>query len=324
LRTVRDPFHVAEILRRAGLPFLAVRRMDNPPEPDGRWLLKPHRGGGGRGVRVWDACAKPQAVSFDHSPLTGTDRRLVHHSPLTYFQEYAAGTPVAAVFLASRLSCRLVGVTRQLVGEEELHAPPFAYCGSLGPLRLPGELTGQFERVGRVLAAECDLRGLFGVDCVLREGTVLLVEVNPRYTASVEVLELATGRPLLRWHCRACQSYDDRDAAVAVEAELSREWDAADRHDETLIVGKAIPYAAASREVTAPSLDGVLPPVEWAGGTIPAIADIPQPGSTIPPGGPICTVFAAAGTVAECLNALFDRVWALSRSLTPNVRVAAD
>src|SRR5207249_9264748 len=80
-------------------------------------------------------------------------------------------------------------VTRQLVGEPWLHAAPFHYCGSIGPLPLSESLWRKFWRIGTVLAKAFRLRGLFGVDCVLRDGIPWPVEVNPRYPASVEVLE---------------------------------------------------------------------------------------------------------------------------------------
>ena len=41
------------------------------------------------------------------------------------------------------------------------------------------------------------LAGWFGVDFILRDGIPWPVEINPRYTASVEIHELASGRSLL-------------------------------------------------------------------------------------------------------------------------------
>ena len=52
-------------------------------------------------------------------------------------------------------------------------------------------------RLGQVLAAGCGIRGLFGVDCVEENSVFWPVEINPRYTASVEVLEYASGLPAL-------------------------------------------------------------------------------------------------------------------------------
>ena len=60
--------------------------------------------------------------------------------------------------------------------------------------------------MGATLAASFGLIGLFGVDLILRDDVPWPVEVNPRYTASVEVLELALGRSLLADHARACDA----------------------------------------------------------------------------------------------------------------------
>ena len=52
---------------------------------------------------------------------------------------------------------------------------------------------GQWRRIGEVISGEFGLRGLFGVDAIKRQDSIYPVEANPRYTASVEVLELALG-----------------------------------------------------------------------------------------------------------------------------------
>ena len=286
LRAVRDPFCVHEILRESRVSVPDVRRLDSPPDT-GDWLLKPVRGGGGNGIREW---------------TPGTAR--AGRRGGWFLQRRIRGTPVSAVFIASRVSCRLVEVTRQLVGEAELHAIPFAYCGSIGPLRLPDTLNQQIDRIGRVLAVECGLRGLFGVDCIVERETVWPIEVNPRYTASVEVLEFATREPLLGMHRSACRTFLEPDAASPLEAELHHRFSEV-RADSRDVVAKAILFA--DREVTNPSLTqgeprGVSPQ------SLPDIADIPSADAHITAGDPICTVFAAGSTVMEALNRLFERV----------------
>ena len=74
-----------------------------------------------------------------------------------------------------------------------MHAAPFHYCGSVGPLSLAPQVRARFAQLGEVLVELFPLRGLFGVDCVLKDSVPWPVEVNPRYPASVEVLEYATG-----------------------------------------------------------------------------------------------------------------------------------
>src|SRR5262249_30309839 len=153
----------------------AVRRPGSPALPAGRWLLKPLRGAGGTSIRFY----------------SGEENEAMWVR--SYLQEYVEGESRSALYVALRGRTHLLGLTRQLVGEAWLHASPFHYCGSVGPLSLDVRQHGDLQRLGGVLATRCGLRGLFGVDGVWRDGTLWPVELNPRYTASVEVLEHATG-----------------------------------------------------------------------------------------------------------------------------------
>jgi predicted ATP-grasp superfamily ATP-dependent carboligase len=118
-----------------------------------------------------------------------------------YLQEWIDGISHAAIFLGQPSGpTLLLGVTRQLIGEPSLHAAPFQYCGSVGPVELPAPVLAMLTRVGKALVDDLGLRGCFGVDFILNVATPWPVEVNPRYTASVEVLERATGKSLLALH----------------------------------------------------------------------------------------------------------------------------
>src|SRR4029077_10621295 len=65
-------------------------------------------------------------------------------------------------------------------------------------------LATKLRTLGEVLGRAFELLGWFGVDYVLRDEVPWPVEINPRYTASVEIHELASGRSLLRDHRLAC------------------------------------------------------------------------------------------------------------------------
>src|SRR5205085_1119619 len=111
--------------------------------------------------------------------------------PRHYLQEFRAGESQSGVFAATDAGTCLLGVSRQLVGESWLHAPPFGYCGNIGPLDIGAAERGAWLRLGRTVAAFAGLRGVFGIDASVDDGVPWPVEVNPRYTASVEVLEYA-------------------------------------------------------------------------------------------------------------------------------------
>ena len=55
-------------------------------------------------------------------------------------------------------------------------------------------------RLGNILAEQFELMGLFGVDFVLEGERVWSLEVNPRYTASVEIVERFTGVSAIAKH----------------------------------------------------------------------------------------------------------------------------
>ena len=177
LRRIRDPFALANALHAAGLPHPAIRQPDDPASA-GRWLLKPIASGGGTGIR--DAKSVPMG-------------RTRNSARPMYLQEFIAGQSRAAIFVANSADAQLLGVTRQLVGESWAHARPFRYAGSIGPVELSSTERVAWERLGKTVSAFAGLRGLFGIDAAIRDGVPWPVEVNPRYTASVEVLEYASG-----------------------------------------------------------------------------------------------------------------------------------
>jgi predicted ATP-grasp superfamily ATP-dependent carboligase len=211
-----------------------------------------------------------------------------------YFQQRVHGPSCAALFVGDSRRGTLIGLTRQLVGEQSFHARPFHYCGSIGPLPLEDRLQRQLIRLGDVLVAEFGLIGLFGVDGVLVDGEFWPVEVNPRYTASAEVLEFALGLPLMALQRDAC-------------ANRTLSLNAADRLAESgrVIVGKAILFAA--RVTSVPDLSPELcrpldnSAARWP---IPRIADVPFEGEQIAAGRPICTVFAIHSGLDACHAAL--------------------
>ncbi len=158
------------------------------------WLVKPLRSAGGIGIAPY----VNQPVDARH-----------------YLQEYIPGESFSAVFIGGQKRCRLLGVTRQLVGQPAFHAREFGYCGSIGPVELTASDKEQWTHIGKTIAAEFAVTGLFGVDAIKHKGSIYPIEVNPRYTASIEALELATGYQAIKIHCDACQSTEPQPARAA-------------------------------------------------------------------------------------------------------------
>ncbi len=193
---------------------------------------------------------------------------------------------------------------------------PFRYIGSTGPIALDSDEEAQWQRIGQVIASTAALDGIFGVDAVVVDdggrSVVHPIEVNPRYTASVEIIERSIGRSLMRSHVEACLSHfnHEPDPAMTHQAERTH-W------------GKRIQYAtspfAIARAAVARAADEPTPTrrqvPDWAAKRFPKpadaiewrIADIPLPpysDSPIPSGSPILTTLAKGISLAHVERAL--------------------
>jgi predicted ATP-grasp superfamily ATP-dependent carboligase len=274
LRRIRSPLVVSDVLRNAGLPCLAVQRGDAGPPTDGSWLLKPFAGAGGVGIRLWRGDLGP------HSP----GRRY-------YWQEFIDGEPCSAIYLGDTRNATLLGVTQQLVGEPWLHAAAFHYCGSVGPLALEAPFRQVFAEIGGALTRAFALRGLFGVDCVLRGGIPFPVEVNPRYTASVEVIEHATGVRALARHQEVFEASGGRQPSPLEHGDVAL---------RSSVVSKGILFARERFQFPAdgPWRSCVTSTADVS--AMPSFADIPHGGELIEAGHPVITLFARASTIEEC------------------------
>ena len=148
---------------------------------------------------------------------------------------------------------------------------------------------GALVHLGVSLTQQFDLRGLFGIDAVIdHRGNIWPVEVNPRYTASVEILERATGISAL-----APGSVDKRAAHVSKRKDRSLTVAA---RFATEIWGKAIVFAR--EDVTMPDL------YDWFDSE--QIADVPPIGRRIEAGKPICTLLSHGPDRDTCLARLHD------------------
>jgi predicted ATP-grasp superfamily ATP-dependent carboligase len=286
VRAARNPLRLFEALRTAGLPVLEVRGGDLPPPADGRWMLKPWRGSAGRGIHVWQEEAPPPSQLGEPC----------------YFQRRAEGAPISALFLSARDVTTLIGMSRQLIGLRVLSAGPFAYSGSVGPIEFSETICRQITETGVVLASEFKLRGLFGIDFVLKQSAAWPTEINPRYTASVEIYEFALGMPLLEWHCRACQVYESRRVSRLLVEEFQAALGAARWQKAAGLSAKAVVYAPFSLRV--PDLIELERSVDFRTDGV-EIADRPRAGSEIVAKAPVCTLLAKRAESVEL--ATFER-----------------
>jgi predicted ATP-grasp superfamily ATP-dependent carboligase len=291
LRRVRNPLEMQQELLAAGLRFPETLNDAAGLPLDGSWLCKTYRAAGGIGVWALDS-----VEAADRARRLGA-----------VYQKWIEGRrgDAGAVYLLGEQYAQLLGVTRQLVGPN--WAPrPWQYAGSIGPTPVQPAVNEQLVRLGEVLVRRFALRGLVGVDLVIDDDAAWIVEVNPRYTASVEVLERAFGGSLIAEHVAACQQPGWQGCEAA---SLSGAYDESPRRT----FGKAIVFATRDVTITRSFQHWAIEQssLEWHACRA---ADIPAVGEVIQQGHPVLTVFAE-GSSLHCQEALRAHVAAIEARL---------
>ena len=234
-----------------------------------RWLRKPIHSGGGHDISFWDK-DRPIGAMF-------------------ILQEHISGISASASFVSNSAECVVLGLTEQIIGRSEFGTRGFHYCGNILPLTAEqNAVLAQVRDITARLTREFKLVGVNGLDFVLKDGQVFPIEVNPRYSASMELIERAYGLSIFDLHVQSIQQGALPDCDLAA-------WLADDR-----FYGKAILYA--DQEGVAPDTRG------WPARDI---RDVPFPGEALSAGDPVCTVLASGRTQVECFAGLVAQAEAI-------------
>ncbi|MEE8403288.1 MAG: ATP-grasp domain-containing protein [Candidatus Hydrothermarchaeaceae archaeon] len=178
LRRVRDWKNFFSTLEREGIAFPKteiVRAGDVNVHDLGGMILKPAKSGGGH--RIDDISRT----------LSSTDEEVL-------LQDVISGTPVSTCIVGTGKKCRFLGATEQIISDS------YRYHGNIAPLKTTKALEDISVRIGEMFG----LRGVNGIDFILSADCAYVLEVNPRLTGAMEVLEKAYGVNLFDIHVKAC------------------------------------------------------------------------------------------------------------------------
>lgn len=260
IRQTKDPRHFFKVLDDLGVPHPETR-LDAPEQSEG-WLMK--RIGGSGGLHIHNCPTTPRP------------------DPRRYFQRRATGDSISLMGLVSEQSAAFAA-SRQWTNP--LPRRPFRYGGASGSLPLDEDLEARLIEMSLAVSEALSLRGIVSFDYLVQDGEPLLLEVNPRPGATLDVFDDASGT-LFKAHVEASRGGDPASL-------LASDW-----HPP---VARAAAFLYADRGPLS------VPAIQWPDWA----ADRPRAASTIGAGQPLATVIAEGLSVDEVQAACVQRLGAL-------------
>jgi len=159
-------------------------------------LVKPSKGFGGVGIRKAQG---PKEL-----------KQALHHAYLidekVLIQEYISGISASVSLISSNNETITLTLNEQLLGVNELgQEEPFGYCGNVVPLVTNGSVMNRCKNTAEKITSHFGLVGSNGIDFVIsKEGVPYIVEVNPRFQATLECVERVLGINMVEAHMKAC------------------------------------------------------------------------------------------------------------------------
>ena len=228
----------------------------DPPSPGAGWLAKRIGGAGGNHI-----------VS---SRLNNLRRKV-------YYQERVEGRPVSALFVANGNEARVLGFSEQWTAPSTGRL--WRYGGAVRPASLPAALARTMTSAVTRVAHAFKMKGLGSADFMVNGDDALLLEINPRPGATLDIFD-SVRSPLLKLHLDA-----------VMEGKLPRQ-------------SLKFSDAKASAIVYARSGIAVPPRMRWPDW----VTDRPKSSEWIDKNRPICSVWARASTKGRAKRLVEERI----------------
>ncbi|MBR1610975.1 MAG: ATP-grasp domain-containing protein, partial [Methanobrevibacter sp.] len=162
-----------------------------------RFILKPLQGSGGYGVQLAD-----------------NDLNLEFNDSKYIMQEYVTGINLSSSVLASKSDAKTIINSRLLTENDFENNNSFVYVGNIVPLSEKSimsdvenidEINYKMNETSEILSKKFNLIGSNGVDYILNENGLYVIEINPRIQGTFECVEKSLKINMLEAHIKACQ-----------------------------------------------------------------------------------------------------------------------
>ncbi len=286
LKSARDRKAIADLAQRCGAEIPAgesaksrktfrnaVARLALPV------VVKPDHGSGGFYTKV--IRTEDEAASY-----------AIHHafdSVPVIIQELVVGTDASVSVLGTGQTACAVSVNEQLIGLKELgRGYTKAYCGNIIPMKADSSVITGLASTAEEMTESLGLLGSNGFDFVVtQDGTPYFMEINPRFQATIEALELTTDANQVRLHLDACEGNLPDEAPPHI--------------------------ASCARIIVYARQRCIIPDLSRLSGVV----DIPIPDSHAESGDPVCTVNHVAPTHKEAMEGAWQTVNTVYQLLHP-------
>ena len=168
----------------------------NENYPETQFILKPAQGSGGYDINLLD----------NERGIELNDQKFI-------LQEYISGVSLSSSLLATKDDAKTITTSRLLTVNDFEKNNSFIYVGNILPLTHESimsdindidKIIEDMKTTSENLAREFNLMGSNGVDYILNEKGLYVVEINPRLQGTFECVEQAYGINMLDTHIRAC------------------------------------------------------------------------------------------------------------------------
>ena len=165
-------------LKQANILTIATYTYQNWPKGEGAWLAKPNDGAGCEDTVYYDNAENLMQWLVLHNKL------LTH-----VIQPYKTGVPASISCVIHGGKAQLLSCNTQII---EINHHALSYKGSI--INGMREYWQVFERLANEIASAMpSLAGYVGIDVIVNDHSVYVLEINPRLTTSYAGLREATG-----------------------------------------------------------------------------------------------------------------------------------
>lgn len=263
VRRCSEPKHLFGLLAHLGIPHPETSL--TPPADGTGWLSK--LAGGSGGTHIARCTRHPTAM------------------PHRYFQRAVPGEAISAIGITSDKGAAFA-FSRQWVNPAPRR--PYRYGGAVGNIEVDTDLEARLVDTMLALCEALKLVGLVSFDFLVDAGEPMLVDVNPRPGATLDVLDDAAGT-LFKAHLAAVCGQDPIDV-------LQDGW---------------APATVAAAYLYADHGTLTVPAIAWPDWA----ADRPAPGAVIEHHTPLATIMAEAVTPEAAEALCRERLAALEQIL---------